>query len=784
MIFGVFPTQIARILLIVIALSCFVSPAVAHRMEGELTVIVRDPTGLPLQAHVKLLSWVSLFRTEATCDSQGQAHLKRLPLGVYRLQISHPGFQIFSERLEIPSELPITLQISLGIAEIETTLAVRHSAPLLDPNQAGAVFQVGRSQMDENPFSTLGRSTINVVNSLPGWLLEANAVLHPRGSEFDTQYVIDGIPVYDNRSIGFVPAFETDEFEAVNVMTATIPAEYGRRLGGVIELYTRRSDRPGHHPEISLQGGSFGTTEGAFSDQYLRGGTSLSVGIRGGHTDRYLDPPSRENFTNTANSAGFNVRAERDLNDKDRLTLYLRSNRVNFLVPNDLEQQENGQRQDRRGAETAGQIHYQHVFSAHTLGSVRAMVRDLTAELWSNSLSIPVFIQQNHGFREGAVNGSMMIEGERHTLKFGGDLRLADIRENFLFAKSEQLPEIGFDFEDSRRSTDASLFLQDHIRLGRLVVDVGLRFDHYSLLVEDGAVSPRVGAAYYWRSADLLFRGSYDRIFQTPPLENLLLSSSTEAQSLTNVEGALAVPANRAHFFEVGVRKAFGDLFRLDVNHYWRDFENYYDDDVFLNTGVSFPISFESAEIEGTEVRLEMPRWKGFTSFISYSNMLGTARSPVTGGLFVEGGEAEELRDVVTTFPISQDQRNTVSATVRYQPHPRVWFMAAARYGSGLPVEIEDDDDDDLDDGNADLGDIPQVILGKVDFERERVRPNFNLDFSLGVKLWKKGRKSLRLQFDLINSTDRLNVINFAGLFSGTALAPPRMFGVRLRARL
>jgi hypothetical protein len=32
-----------------------------------------------------------------------------------------------------------------------------------------------------------------------------------------------------------------------------------------------------------------------------------------------------------------------------------------------------------------------------------------------------------------------------------------------------------------------------------------------------------------------------------------------------------------------------------------------------------------------------------------------------------------------------------------------------------------------------------------------------------------------------VNLTDRLNVINFAGLFSGTALAPPRSFGVRVQ---
>jgi hypothetical protein len=209
-------------------------------------------------------------------------------------------------------------------------------------------------------------------------------------------------------------------------------------------------------------------------------------------------------------------------------------------------------------------------------------------------------------------------------------------------------------------------------------------------------------------------------------------------------------------------------------------------------------------------VRFELPRWRGLSSFVSYSNMLGRVSSPVTGGLFIEGGEAEELRDVVEHFAISQDLRNTVAVQIRFEPHRRVWFMAGARYGSGLPVELEGDDDDDDDemgeeppgeedpdgaddddgdDGHDDDDDddqlqpIPQAILDKVNFERGRVRPNFSLDFSVGARVWERDARSLTLQFDLRNATDRLNVINFSGLFSDTALAPGRQATVQMKLR-
>jgi len=762
----------------------------ADRMEGELRVLVADSDGLPVEALVRIESWVSKFSAEVRTDSIGRAYFKRLPLGVYQLKVIRPGFRAVSREVTIRSAIAVEQTIELAVEQIAETITIESTPPLIDPNEPSAVIAVGQERLEEQPFTTAGRGMIEVINELPGWLTEANAVLHPRGSEYDTQYVIDGFPLYDNRSPGFVPPFEVDEFEAVHVLTSSLPAEFGRRLGGVIELHTRRSGAMGHHPELSFQHGTFDTTNGTFAHFYQRDETTLSIGLRAGHTDRYLDPPSLENFTNKGSSAGVNARFEHDLTDADRVSIYFRSNRVNFLVPNDLVQQEAGQRQDRRGTESAVHGHYQHVFSARTLASVRGMFRDVSAELWSNSLSTPVFVNQDRGLRQGSFSGSMTVGGERHTLQFGGDVRRTDVRERFLFAESGEFErgEVGFLFNDRQRATDIGLYVQERVRLGNFVADLGLRFDHYDLLVSDSALSPRIGLGYYWREADVLLRASYDRVFQTPPLENLLLSSSVQPLVLDAVDDAVPVPTNRAHFYEVGLRKAFFDRWRLDVNHYWRDFENAYDDDVFLNTGLSFPIAFDSARVEGTEVRLELPRYKGFSSFVSYSNMLGTANSPVTGGLFVQGGEAEELRDIATQFPISQDQRNTLVSTVRYQPHQRIWLMTRARYGSGLPVELEDDDDEAEEDGKGvdddDEQTIPPQILNRINFERGRVRPNFNLDFSIGARLWRRDTKSLTLQVDVINVTDRLNVINFSGLFSGTALAPSRMVGLKLRARL
>jgi hypothetical protein len=748
--------------------------AIAQVAEGELRVTVQDPDGRPVSARVELVGRNPDFRAVADTDASGEVRLQRLSLGVYGLFVERTGFARFEETVEIRSAVPQQKTVALRLGTIASEVTISDTAPLLDSGQPSLVLQAGREQLDETLGTTLGRSTTDVITTMPGWLLEANAVLHPRGSEYDTQYVIDGMPLYDNRSIAFAPAFENDEFEAVNIFTAGLPAEYGRRLGGVIALDTRRAGNTRSSGDLRYQAGSFGTQAGSFSQQFRSGRATMALGAHGGKTDRYLDPPSLENFTNKGSATGFNARLDWDGTEKERLALYVRSNRTNFLVPNDLEQQAAGQRQDRRTSETGVQAHYQRIFSSRTIATVRGMFRDLTARLWSNPESTPVYVDQNRGFREGAISGAVTMENNRHTLKFGGDLRFNNLHEKFMLAEPGELPEFDIEFDDEETSTETSLFVQDHIRFENFSAHAGIRFDSYRMLIDDDAFSPRVALSYYIPKVDLQLRASYDRIFQPPPSENLLLSSAAAGLGIDEVEDVIPVPASRAHFFEIGFRKPILNIFRLDVSHYWRTFRNSIDDDVFLNTGLSFPVTWDTARIEGTEVRLELPRWRWLSSWVSYSNMTGHAGSPITGGLFIEGSDADELRDIVVHFPITQDQRNTVAAQARVQPHRRAWFSGGIRYGSGLPVELEEDDDEEVQP-------ISQEILERVDFERGRVRPNFSLDLSAGFRLWERELRSLVVQFDVRNVTDRLNVINYSGLFSGTALAPARQFTFQTR---
>jgi len=744
---------------------------------GGLRLRVVDPTGLGLQSSVDLVSEANQFRQTYVTDEAGNLAARNLPFGVYRLEVKRPGFASYSGAVEIRSALPAELRIRLSVASPQTAVEVRDSDTLVDPHRTGTLNRVGTDTLEHRSTALPGRSIIDLVNSQPGWLLESNGVLHPRGSEYQTQYVVDGVPLTDKRSPSFAPEIEADDAGSMTILTANFPAEYGRKLGGVVEISTARDSRQGLHGKFVGSGGSFGTADGYLMLQQGWGKNTLGFSAEGALTDRYLDPPVLSNFTNRATTGSFASHYERDLSERDRLGFIMRHEQTVFQVPNEFVQQAGGQRQDRNTDETIGIFSYQHIFSANTLGDFRVMSRDDSSGLVSNDQSTPIIAGQQRSVREVYAKGNLSIHHGRHEIKAGADLDYGSIHEQFNYAITDfsqfdpDTPAT-FNFSGHGLDREQALYVQDLVRLGRWTLSAGLRWDHYRLVVDRSAFSPRLGIAWYWPRADLVFHASYDRAFQTPAAENILLASSAAVGALNPEVLRLPVEPSHGNFYEAGLTKGLLGKLKLELNYYNRRFDNYADDDLLLNTGVSFPIAFRRGTIYGTEAKLELPNWGRLSGQVSYSNMVGFGYTPVTGGLFL-GDDASGALANSGRFPVSQDQRNTLSTRFRYQVVTRAWVAFGASYGSGLPTEF----DGTVQDAIQQFG---QQIVDRVNFDRGRVKPSLALGASIGTDLIKNEHMVMSLQADAQNLNNRLNLINFAGLFSGTGIAPPRSYALRL----
>jgi hypothetical protein len=781
--------------ILLVALSILALSAEAQSNAGELRLNVVGPDALPIKASVEISSDALQFHRSFSTDDSGQLTVRNLSFGRYRLQVRRESFSAYDGVIEIHSALPADYVVKLNIAALSTAINVTADATLLDPERSGTINHLDQQQIADRPTSLPGRSLQDLVNSQPGWLYEGNAVLHPRGAEYQTQFVVDGIPLTDNRSPSFGPEIEADDVDSLNLYTAGIPAEYGRKMGGVVEVNTLRDAHPGLHGQLVLAGGSFDTADAFAHIQYTAGKNTFGASSTGSMTDHYLNPVVPENFTNRGTTGDFSLSFQRDFTPQDHLTLSVRHELSRYEIPNE-QVQENpqfhtppapfgtpAQLQTADNFETMGIVSYQHIFSPNLLANIRGMVRDNSNDLNSNPFSWPLIAFQHNDFKEGYFNASISLHRGHQEWKAGLESDNLFLHENFsdviTVAPNDPLNPFDpgtpptFAFTGSRPDLEQSAFVQDLIHIGQWTINAGLRWDHYQLVVNQNAVSPRLSVSRYLPSAGFILHASYDRIFQTPDFKNILLSSSQQVTSLNPDVLRLPVEPSRGNYFELGASKSVRNQLRFDANYFRRYVNNYADDDQILSTAVSFPIAFRKAILYGAEAKIEVPHWNRFSGFLSYSYIVGNCWLPVTGGLLL--GDNVLQSQLPGHIPDSQDQRNTARIRIRYDLTSRLWIAGSAEYGSGLPFEFEGDPSDAL----TTYG---PAVFNRIDFNRGRIKPTLSVDASFGARLYKTEKLAVTLQADAENLNNRLNVIDFGGLFSGNAIGPPRSYFLRLAA--
>jgi hypothetical protein len=752
--------------------------ALSQANRGELRLNIADSSGAGLRARVQFDSDANHFHQSLDTDATGRLTIPLIPFGTYQLTVEHQGFTTSHSIVDVHSTIPETRNIRLAVAGIETQIRVNDVSTLVDLHSASSVSQIGLEQIDGRLSSLPGRSVQDLVASQPGWLYEGNAVLHPRGSEYQTQFVVDGIPLTDNRSPGFGPEIEADDLESMSIYTAGFPAEYGRKMGGVVELNTQRKTDPGLHGEFVTSGGSYDTLTGYGHLQKTRRHDSFAVSASGSHTQHYLNPVVPQNYTNTGTTVDLSGAYERDLTSKDRLALNLRREISRYLIPNELIQQQAGQIQNGDNLETIGTARYQHIVSPDSIMLLSAMLRRNESDLESNRNPTPIAAFMHNKFNEAYFKGTYSLHYGSHEFKAGAESDAAFLHENFSYAITDPRrfdpgTQQSLNFADERPDLEQSAFVEDMIQMGNWTASLGLRWDHYQLLLNSHALSPRITVGRAFPRQTLVLHASYDRVSQTPSFQNILLSSSASVNAINSDFLRLPVQPSSGDDFELGAAKGISDRVRFDVATYRRQARNAADDDQLLNTGVSYPIAFNKSIAYGAEGKLQVTSIGPLSGFVSYSYMVAMQWFPVTGGLFL-GKDAQEAADNLSGhFPATQDQRNTLVTRWEARANSRLRFSVGANYGSGLPFEYGGTRNDAL----AQYG--PEVI-DRLNFERGRILPRLSVSASMSADLVRGDHVQSTLHIDGQDLNGRLNVLDFGGLFSGNAIAPQRSLLMRL----
>lgn len=762
-------------------------PTLALAQGGRITVQGRvataDGRGVP-DAMVTLITADGASLARAATDGAGRFAIPDVAPGRYTVRAA-------SSSLEAVQALDLGPE---AVVDVELPLALPSGAPIEVVGAASAIDRALSTASGEmlraQPVRMQSRALPQALATMPGWAEEDNGLLHVRGVDDGVLYVEDGVPIYDRLDVAFGVPPSLAGVGTVTVTTGHTPAQFGLKSGSVVQVFSPPA-RESWAGEVQSGSGSSALGSVAVSTGGRVGGpVDVHAAVAGERSDRFLDPVHPDNLHNTGGVLGATLRARARLGATGQLTVQGRSGRSSFDVPHSEEADEAGQDQRQRIAQHGLGTALQQTVGGSWL-SAGLYARRVNARLDSSANDTPVAAGSDRTQTRGGMLASLGRTVGAHTVTAGGELARVSVREGFTFAvtdpDADDLSDAAraftrarpFVFADEAARTQVSAFVQDRIALGRLTIDAGLRVDRTSLLVTASQVSPRLGTALDLPALGATVRASFNRFFQPPQAEHLLLASSEAARVLSpfaddDDEGGAEVAPERQSAWELGFERPFGPV-RLDVAGWHRSVENYADPNVFFGTTIVFPNSVAKGTARGLDVRLALPSYRGWTASATYTLSKVEQEGPINGGLFLED-DIDDIDEGVTFTP-DHDQRHVGALMLGWAPAGGRWTASAlARYASGTPLEVGELDDDDIEE----LLERPGAEL--IDLDRERVKARLVVDLTASARLLRAGRTQVSLGASVLNAFDRRYAFNFGNPFSGTHFGAPRQFRVDLTA--
>ncbi|MFN7984298.1 MAG: TonB-dependent receptor [Vicinamibacterales bacterium] len=782
---GVFPRLVRRASLFALVLSLSFAAVAAAQNVGTISGTVNDAQGLAVPgATVSLVNRVSQTSQDTVSDENGKYNLANIPFGIYVLSATLSGFSPAQQVVDVHSTVAIAADLQLKIGGVNEVVEVSADA-LLETSSTGSHVDLGANLIDQLPSATPSKALSSMLLSAPGFIPSQNGRIHVRGSHGQIQYVVDGVPMTDEYSEAFANPLDPRYVKSAAVMTGGIPAEYGGKLAAVVDITSKSGlDDPRKVTgEASVNIGRFNALDGGAT---VGGRITPSVGYffsaGANRTDRYLDSPTQENLHNTGDAHRLTAKFELKPSNNDFVRLVFSANGSHFETPNRPDAQARGEDATQDLSDNSQTVTWLRQLGTAFTFDVVAYRRAASATLDATT-AVPLGATQDRELDHQGVNASLSYAKASHRVKAGVQYDRNPVREAFRMVGRNTVPgslEASFDpayggapfvFNGDKVGQNLGAFVQDTFSpIQDLNVSLGIRVDRYHLLIEQTAVSPRVGVAYHLHDAATVIRGSYSRLFMPPFSENLLLSSSAEARALSpDSVGGEDVQPEKQHAFEVGVQQALSTHAKLDVAYYRKNIRNVADVDQFLDTTVTFPLSVSKGRAQGVEARLDVPVFKGVNGYVSLSRASILLTAPLSGGLFLE-----ETPAAGTQFPADHDQRWQAQFGASYE-HPSQKFFASftGRYDSGIPFDLPEDFD------ASSFTD--QTALTLVNLSTGRAKSRIIADVMAGSELLHRGTTKVELQAGVLNVFDSTYLLNFLSIFNGTHYGAPRTWTARLK---
>ena len=215
---------------------------------------------------------------------------------------------------------------------------------------------------------------------------------------------------------------------------------------------------------------------------------------------------------------------------------------------------------------------------------------------------------------------------------------------------------------------ELALYIEDQIKAGNWVFNLGMRGDLYNGLASSRQPEPRVGIAYNLKPSATVLAASYARTMETPFNENLVLSSVGCDDPVLNpllgcnpgVEGRVQ-PGFRNEF-HASLQQAIGKHAVVSGEYIWKYTHNGFDFSILGNTPIFFPVDWHNSKIPGYALRAEVPDNHGFSAYFVASSVAARFFGPQVAGAGATSGVA-----VGTQYPFRIDHDEKFNQTTHFQ---------------------------------------------------------------------------------------------------------------------
>jgi hypothetical protein len=288
----------------------------------------------------------------------------------------------------------------------------------------------------------------------------------------------------------------------------------------------------------------------------------------------------------------------------------------------------------------------------------------------ANGNSLPGFTDPSQCAAAGAISNDPAVGGTFNPVLLPFDLTRGGANFNY------------FGHTDVK---ELALYIQDQIKAGNWLFNVGIRGDLYNGLTVAKQAEPRLGASYSVKQTGTVLRVSYARTLESPFNENLVLSSEGCSNNvlapLLNCQGGsnVVTPGYRNEFHS-GFQQGFGKNVVVSADYLWKYTHSAFDFSILGNTPIFFPIDWHNSKIQGFVIHADLPNYHNFSAFVSMSSVSARFFPPQSAGAGATVGQSG------FPFRIDHDEKFNETTHVQYQvPGKRgPWIGFNWRYDSGL----------------------------------------------------------------------------------------------------